>query len=39
MDQLASMLCEEHSLLYLDCRSLQTRLVPFDPSAEGLSCS
>jgi galactokinase len=36
MDQLASMLCEEHSLLYLDCRSMQTRLVPFDPSAEGL---
>lgn len=37
MDQLASMLCEEHALLYLDCRSMQTRLVPFDPSAEGLT--
>lgn len=37
MDQLASMLCEEHALLYLDCRSMQTRLVPFDPSAEDLT--
>ncbi len=37
MDQLASMLCQSEHLLLLDCRSMETRLIPFAPSASGLT--
>lgn len=37
MDQLASMLGEEGHVLYLDCRSLETRLIPFDAESAGLT--
>ncbi len=36
MDQSASMLCVRGHALLLDCRSLQTTQVPFDPAAAGL---
>ena len=36
MDQLASLLCEEGSALYLDCRTLETRPVPLDLARDGL---
>jgi galactokinase len=36
MDQSASMLCVRGHALLLDCRSLQTAQVPFDPAAAGL---
>jgi galactokinase len=36
MDQLAAMLCTEDHALLLDCRSLETRSIPFDPIASGL---
>jgi galactokinase len=36
MDQLASMLCDQDHALFLDCRSLETRSIPFDPGAAGL---
>ena len=35
MDQSASLLCEERAALLLDCRSKQTRQVPFDLGAAG----
>jgi len=37
MDQLASMLCESDHLLLLDCRSMETRSIPFAPAAAGLT--
>lgn len=37
MDQLASMLCEEGHALFLDCRTMQTRAVPFDPDHADLT--
>jgi galactokinase len=37
MDQAASALCEEGRALFLDCRSLGSRAIPFDVAAEGLS--
>ena len=37
MDQMASMLCTEAHALFLDCRSLATEQVPFDPAAAGLA--
>jgi galactokinase len=36
MDQSASMLCVRGRALLLDCRSLETSQVPFDPAAAGL---
>ena len=36
MDQLASMLCQEGSALYLDCRTLESRQVPLDLTRDGL---
>lgn len=36
MDQMASMLGQAGHLLFLDTRSLETELVPFDPAAHGL---
>ncbi len=35
MDQTAAMLCQERTALLLDCRSWETRLVPFDLAAHG----
>jgi galactokinase len=35
MDQSASLLCEAGHALLLDCRSLETSQVPFDPSLAG----
>ncbi len=37
MDQSAVMLADEGRALFLDCRSLETEQVPFDPAAHGLS--
>ncbi|GAB3728136.1 galactokinase [Nocardiopsis nanhaiensis] len=37
MDQSAVMLSDEGRALFLDCRSLETEQVPFDPAAHGLS--
>jgi galactokinase len=37
MDQMASLLCEEHHALLLDARSLDVTQVPFGLVAEGLS--
>jgi galactokinase len=37
MDQLASMLCTEAHVLFLDCRSLATEQVPLDLDATGLA--
>lgn len=37
MDQLASMLCESDHLLLLDCRSMETWSIPFDPAAVGMT--
>jgi len=37
MDQSASLLCQAGHALLLDCRSLETWLVPFDPAAAGAS--
>ncbi len=37
MDQMASLLCEEHHALLLDARSLEVTQVPFGLVAEGLS--
>ncbi|WP_184372776.1 galactokinase [Nocardiopsis metallicus] len=37
MDQSAVMLAEEGRALFLDCRSLETEQVPFDPAAHGMS--
>jgi galactokinase len=37
MDQSASLLCRRGHALLLDCRSLETAQVPFDPAASG-SC-
>ena len=37
MDQSASLLCREGHALLLDCRDWQTRHVPFDLAAHGLS--
>ena len=37
MDQYASLLCEEGSALFVDCRSLDAETVPFDPDAAGLT--
>lgn len=37
MDQLASLLCEADSAMLLDCRSMQTRQVGFDPAGAGLT--
>lgn len=36
MDQTASACCTEGHALYLDCRDLSTRQVPFDLAAQGL---
>ncbi|MBB4918412.1 galactokinase [Streptosporangium saharense] len=36
MDQAASALAQEGRALFMDCRSLATRNVPFDPAAHGL---
>ena len=36
MDQMASMLCTEANVLFLDCRSRETEQVPLDPGAAGL---
>ncbi|WP_328538313.1 galactokinase [Streptomyces sp. NBC_00344] len=36
MDQTASACCTEGHTLYLDCRDLSTRQVPFDLAAQGL---
>jgi galactokinase len=35
MDQSTAMLCRERRALLLDCRSWETRLVPFDLAAQG----
>jgi galactokinase len=37
MDQSASLLCRAGHALLLDCRSLETAQVPFDPAAAGAS--
>ncbi|WP_049576692.1 galactokinase [Nocardiopsis sp. SBT366] len=37
MDQSAVMLADQGRALFLDCRSLETEQVPFDPAAHGLS--
>lgn len=37
MDQSAVMLAQEGRALFLDCRSLKTEQVPFDPAAHGMS--
>ena len=37
MDQSASLLCQAGHVLLLDCRSLETAQVPFDPAAAGAS--
>lgn len=37
MDQLASMLCEEAHALFLDCRTMQTCAVPFEPGRHDLT--
>jgi len=37
MDQLASMLCEEGHALLLDCRTTDTRAIPFDPAGDDLA--
>ena len=37
MDQSASLLCQSGRALLLDCRSLDTSQVPFDPAAAGSS--
>jgi galactokinase len=37
MDQSASLLCQSGHALLLDCRSLDTSQVPFDPAAAGAS--
>jgi galactokinase len=37
MDQLASMLCERGHALLLDCRSLESRAIRFDPDTAGLA--
>jgi galactokinase len=37
MDQSASLLCRAGHALLLDCRSLETSQVPFDPAAAGAS--
>ncbi|WP_017588186.1 galactokinase [Nocardiopsis ganjiahuensis] len=37
MDQSAVMLADEGRALFLDCRSLETEQVPFDPAAHGMS--
>jgi galactokinase len=37
MDQSAVMLADEGHSLFLDCRSLETEQVPFDPAAHGMS--
>ena len=37
MDQSASLLCRAGHVLLLDCRSLETTQVPFDPAAAGAS--
>ena len=37
MDQYASLLCEEGSALFIDCRSLDAKAVPFDLEAAGLT--
>jgi galactokinase len=37
MDQAVSLLAEPATALLLDCRSLQTRHVPFAPAADGLA--
>jgi galactokinase len=37
MDQMASLLCTDGHLLFLDCRSLATEQVPLDTAAAGLT--
>ena len=37
MDQLASLLCTDAHVLFLDCRSLETEQVPLDTDAAGLT--
>lgn len=37
MDQLASMLCEAGHALFLDCQTMETRLIAFDPSTDDLA--
>jgi len=37
MDQMASLLCTDAHVLFLDCRTLATEQVPFDPAAAGLA--
>ena len=37
MDQMASMLCTDAHVLFLDCRTLATEQVPFDAAAAGLA--
>ncbi|MGI8888548.1 MAG: galactokinase [Nocardioidaceae bacterium] len=37
MDQYAAMLCEAGHVMLLDCRSLETRSIPFDPAAADLT--
>jgi galactokinase len=37
IDQSASLLCQEHHALLLDCGTLETAQVPFRPAAVGLS--
>ena len=36
LDQSASVLCREGGVLFLDCRTLATRQIPFDATAAGL---
>lgn len=36
MDQAASTLCTEGNALFLDCRSTESRQVPFEPASQGL---
>ena len=37
MDQMASLLCTDAHVLFLDCRTLATDQVPFDPAETGLA--
>ena len=37
MDQYASLLCQEGTALFIDCRSLDASLIPLDLEAEGMS--
>ncbi len=37
MDQMASLLAQDGHALFLDCRSLAVRQIPFDPGSQGIS--